>query len=477
MATTPLLLGDRYEVGRLLGAGGMAEVFEGRDRLLARRVAIKVLLAEFAQDPSFLVRFRREAQAAAGLSHPNIVAVYDTGVEQGTNFIVMEFVEGRTLRDLLRIGGPPPADRAAAIASDVCDALAAAHARGIIHRDVKPANVMLTADGIVKVMDFGIARATTSEPITQTAAVVGTARYVSPEQVQGGEVDARSDLYSLGCMLYELLTGRVPFTGESPVAIAYRHVRDDPVPPRRVDPRVPAAFEAITLRAMAKDPEARYQTAVEMRADLERALAGQPTAAMAPAAGLGAEATQAMPRTFGYQPATRPGGPPPAGYPHAPPRRRRLAPVLLGLLAVLLAVGTFAVVARNARPQATQGALTTLPTTLVPTTAQPPRTTAAPATTRLTTTSQQTTTTRRQTTTTARQQTTTTQGQALVPDVLGRREDVAKQLLQNRGFEVNSQDVLTQDRRLDGRVVAQSPGPNTTVPSGSTVNIFIGNAQ
>jgi predicted Ser/Thr protein kinase len=475
MATTPLLLGDRYEVGRLLGAGGMAEVFEGRDRLLARRVAIKVLLAEFAQDPSFLVRFKREAQAAASLSHPNIVAVYDTGVEGGTNFIVMEYVEGRTLRDLLRIGGPPPAERAAAIASDVCDALAAAHARGLIHRDVKPGNVMLTGEGVVKVMDFGIARATTAEAITQTAAVVGTAQYISPEQVQGREVDARSDLYSLGCLLYELLTGRVPFSGESPVAIAYRHVREEPVPPRRIDPRVPAAFEAITLRAMAKNPDHRYQTAVEMHADLERALAGQPIAAAAPVGGLGADATQAMPRTFGYRPT--PDGPP-AGFPDAPPGRRWLGPVLLGLLAVLLAVGTFALVARNARPQASQSALTTLPTTLAPTTNAPTSTAAPTSTQPPTTTARQTTTTARQTTTTAQQRTTTTlaEGQALVPNVLGRREDVAKQLLENRGFEVSSQDVQVQDRRFDGRVVAQSPGPNSNVPSGSTVNIFIGKA-
>src|SRR6266545_4082451 len=251
MATTPLLLGDRYEVGRLLGAGGMAEVFEGRDRLLARRVAIKVLLAEFAQDPSFLVRFKREAQAAASLSHPNIVAVYDTGVEGATNFIVME---------------------------------------------------------------FGIARATTSEPITQTHAVIGTAQYISPEQVEGREVDARSDLYSLGCMLYEMLTGRVPFSGESPIAIAYRHVREDPVPPRRIDPRVPPAFEAITLRAMAKNPDHRYQTAAEMEADLERALGGRPIAAAA-VGGLGAAATQAMPRALTHQPTTHLDEPGPGGYP------------------------------------------------------------------------------------------------------------------------------------------------------------------
>src|SRR6266545_4884708 len=417
MATTPLLLGDRYEVGRLLGAGGMAEVFEGRDRLLARRVAIKVLLAEFAQDPSFLVRFKREAQAAASLSHPNIVAVYDTGVEGATNFIVMEYVEGRTLRDLLRIGGPPPPDRAAGIAADACGALAAAHARGLIHRDVKPANVMLTGDGTVKVMDFGIARATTSEPITQTHAVIGTAQYISPEQVEGREVDARSDLYSLGCMLYEMLTGRVPFSGESPIAIAYRHVREDPVPLQRIDPRVPPAFEPIT--------------------HLDE--------------------------------------PGPGGYPDTPAKRSRPAVLLLSFVAVLLAVAAFAVVAKNASPNTPQSALTTLPTTLSPPTTLP-ATTVAPDTTRQTTTTAQTTTTVAPTTTAQKTTTTLGEGQAVVPNVLGRREDVARQLLENRGFEVNSQDVQIQDPRFDGRVVAQAPGPNTTVPRGSTVNIFIGNA-
>ena len=283
MATTPLLLGDRYEVGRLLGSGGMAEVFEGRDRLLARRVAIKVLLAQYARDPAFLTRFKREAQAAASLSHPNIVAVYDTGVEQGTNFIVMEYVEGRTLREVIRNEGPLMPERAAEIASDVCNALAAAHARGLIHRDIKPGNVMLTPDGTVKVMDFGIARATTSETITQTAAVVGTAQYISPEQAQGHTVDFRSDLYSLGCCLYEMLTGVVPFTGATPVAIAYRHVRDDPTPPRQLNPDVSPELEAVVLKAMAKNPDERYQTAVEMRQDLDRVVAGQDVLAGAPA--------------------------------------------------------------------------------------------------------------------------------------------------------------------------------------------------
>ena len=224
MATPDVLL-DRYEVGRLLGAGGMAEVFEGRDRLLARRVAIKVPLAQHAHYPDFAHRFRREAQAAASLSHPGVVAVYDTGSENGTHFIVMEYVDGRTLKDVIRAEGPLYPERAAEICGDVCSALVAAHARGLIHRDIKPANVMLTPEGKVKVMDFGIARATTSETITQTAAVVGTAQYISPEQAQGQTVDFRTDLYSLGCCLYEMLTGKVPFTGANAVAIDRKSTR------------------------------------------------------------------------------------------------------------------------------------------------------------------------------------------------------------------------------------------------------------
>jgi eukaryotic-like serine/threonine-protein kinase len=296
MSTTPHVLIDRYEVGRLLGTGGMAEVFEGRDRLLARRVAVKVLLAQFARDPSFLIRFKREAQAAASLSHPNIVAVYDTGVEAGTNFIVMEFVEGRTLREVIRADGPLLPVRAAEVGVAVCGALAAAHARGLIHRDIKPGNVMLTGEGVVKVMDFGIARATTSETITQTSAVVGTAQYISPEQAQGLEVDYRSDVYSLGCCLFEMVTGVVPFSGATPVAIAYRHVREAPTPPSQLNPDVGAGLEAVVLKAMAKLPANRYQTAVELRADLERVLGGLPVHATPL---LGEQPTQAITRSAG----------------------------------------------------------------------------------------------------------------------------------------------------------------------------------
>jgi eukaryotic-like serine/threonine-protein kinase len=408
MATTPHVLLDRYEVGRLLGAGGMAEVFEGRDRLLARRVAIKVLQAQFARDPSFLIRFKREAQAAASLSHPNIVGVYDTGTEDGTQFIVMEFVDGRTLKDVIRAEGPLYPERAAEICGDVCAALIAAHARGLIHRDIKPGNVMLTPDGKVKVMDFGIARATTSETITQTAAVVGTAQYISPEQAQGQTVDYRSDLYSVGCCLYEMLTGTVPFTGATPVAIAYRHVREDPTSPRMLNPDVPAPLEAICLKAMAKLPDNRYQTAAEMHDDLQRFRNGQPvhaTPLMDPAA-----TTQAIPRGDGADQTAMLGGPVSADRAtrYAEPEEERQTSVgwiVVSLLA-LVAVGLAAFFITRALT----GPETPTETTLAPTTTEAPTTTGATTTTEPpTTTTEPPTTTTEPPTTTTEPPTTTTQ--------------------------------------------------------------------
>jgi eukaryotic-like serine/threonine-protein kinase len=422
MSTTPNVLIDRYEVGRLLGSGGMAEVFEGRDRLLARRVAIKVLLSQYARDPAFLTRFKREAQAAASLSHPNIVGVYDTGVQDGTNFIVMEYVEGRTLREVIRNEGPLMPERAAEIASDVCQALAAAHARGLIHRDIKPGNVMLTPDGTVKVMDFGIARATTSETITQTSAVIGTAQYISPEQAQGQTVDFRSDLYSLGCCLYEMLTGVVPFTGATPVAIAYRHVREDPTPPRQLNPDVTPELEAVVLKAMAKHPDERYQTAVEMRQDLDRVLAGQDVLAGVPGEAptvalggvpVGQDAQQtAMLGAAGtmQQPSVGAGSGYPYGGAYPLPGERRVSVgwvvlVLLGL-ALAGALGYFGAKALLNNDTGNPPATTAPPVTSAPTTSQQQTSSSAQQTT---TSKRETTTTERSTTTTSTTTTTTTQ--------------------------------------------------------------------
>jgi len=279
--TTPEVLGERYEIGGVLGRGGMAEVHRGRDLRLGREVAVKVLRNDLARDPSFQVRFRREAQAAASLNHPAIVAVYDTGEDRtptgATPYIVMEYVEGDTLRDVLRREGRLPPERAMSLAADICGALDFSHRNGIVHRDVKPGNVMITPQGAVKVMDFGIARAVSDSAatMTSTAAVIGTAQYLSPEQARGEGVDARSDVYSLGCLLYELVTGAPPFTGDSPVAVAYQHVREDPRLPSSINPLVPAELDAILLKAMSKNPANRYQSAADMRNDLLRALAGQ----------------------------------------------------------------------------------------------------------------------------------------------------------------------------------------------------------
>ncbi|WP_406319722.1 Stk1 family PASTA domain-containing Ser/Thr kinase [Streptosporangium sp. NBC_01639] len=280
--TQPRRLGDRYELDGVVGRGGMAEVYRARDIRLDRIVAIKTLRADLARDHIFQARFRREAQSAASLNHPSIVAVYDTGEDVAGSapvpYIVMEYVDGRTLRDLLRADRRLMPERAAELVDGILRALDYSHRGGIVHRDIKPANIMITNNGDVKVMDFGIARAMadSAATMTQTAQVIGTAQYLSPEQARGERVDARSDIYSTGCVLYELLTGQPPFTGDSPVAIAYQHVREDPIPPSQIDPEIPKWADAIVLKAMAKDPAHRYQGAGEMRADIQRAMSGIP---------------------------------------------------------------------------------------------------------------------------------------------------------------------------------------------------------
>ncbi|MFB7447943.1 Stk1 family PASTA domain-containing Ser/Thr kinase [Streptomyces sp. NPDC056194] len=288
----PRRLGGRYELGPVLGRGGMAEVYLAQDTRLGRTVAVKTLRADLARDPSFQARFRREAQSAASLNHPAIVAVYDTGedyVDQvSIPYIVMEYVDGSTLRELLHSGRKLLPERTLEMTVGILQALEYSHRAGIVHRDIKPANVMLTRTGQVKVMDFGIARAMgdAGMTMTQTAAVIGTAQYLSPEQAKGEQVDARSDLYSTGCLLYELLTVRPPFIGDSPVAVAYQHVREEPQPPSNFDPEITPEMDAIVLKALVKDPDYRYQSADEMRADIEACLDGQPVAA-AVAMGMG----------------------------------------------------------------------------------------------------------------------------------------------------------------------------------------------
>jgi beta-lactam-binding protein with PASTA domain/tRNA A-37 threonylcarbamoyl transferase component Bud32 len=348
MTGEPITVGGRYELGDLLGRGGMAEVRGAVDRRLGRPVAVKQLRTDLATDPTFQARFRREAQSAAGLNHPTIVAVYDTGEEPDPQtgisvpYIVMELVEGSTLRDVLRDGRKILPERALELTQGVLEALSYSHKAGIIHRDIKPANVMLTPTGAVKVMDFGIARAVadTSATMTQTAAVIGTAQYLSPEQARGETVDARSDIYSAGCLLYELLVGRPPFVGESPVSVAYQHVREAPVPPSQLDPVISADIDAVTLKALAKDPADRYQSAREMKADIARVLAGQQATAvvprvLAPVADL--TPTQVVPA-----PVEDPLPPAEDEQADEPPRRRAgVIAAVAAVLVLLLGLGAF----------------------------------------------------------------------------------------------------------------------------------------
>jgi serine/threonine-protein kinase len=313
VSTAPRVLGGRYEVGELIGRGGMADVHLGHDTRLGRQVAIKMLRSDLARDANFLMRFRREAQSAAGLNHPAIVAIFDSGeddsVVEGPNgtrttlpYIVMEYVDGETLRQQLTDQQQLQPAEAIRVTEGILDALAYSHRMGIVHRDIKPANVMITTGGHVKVMDFGIARAIadTAATMTQTQSVVGTAQYLSPEQAQGQTVDERSDLYSTGCLLFELLAGRPPFTGDSPVAIAYQHVGELPQPPSVFNDAVAGDLDAVTLHALAKDREARYQDATAFRDDLENVRLGRQisAAALGTAAAVGAAATQTLPQAY-----------------------------------------------------------------------------------------------------------------------------------------------------------------------------------
>lgn len=359
----PRRLGGRYELGSVLGRGGMAEVHLAHDTRLGRSVAVKTLRVDLARDPSFQARFRREAQSAASLNHPSIVAVYDTGEDYvdgiSIPYIVMEYVDGSTLRELLHSGRKLLPERSLEMTVGILQALEYSHRAGIVHRDIKPANVMLTRNGQVKVMDFGIARAMgdSGMTMTQTSAVIGTAQYLSPEQAKGEQVDARSDLYSAGCLLYELLTVRPPFVGDSPVAVAYQHVREDPQPPSNFDPEITPEMDAIVLKALTKEPDYRYQSADEMRADIESYLDGQPIAATAAMGSVGyggygggygdSAATTALPAQ-NQNPATSmlppvrddDGG---YGYDDRPDRRRQkknhTSTVLLVLAGILVLVG------------------------------------------------------------------------------------------------------------------------------------------
>ena len=436
----PQVLAGRYEIRDLIGRGGMAEVHLGYDKRLSRIIAIKLLRSDIAGDPTFQARFRREAQSAAALNHPTIVAVYDSGEEEITApngatrsvpYIVMEYVEGHTVRELLGDGDAVPIPEAVEITTGVLDALEYSHRAGIVHRDIKPGNIMLTSTGAVKVMDFGIARAMedSSATVTQTHAVVGTAQYLSPEQARGEVVDARSDLYSTGCLLYELLTGQPPFTGDSAVAIAYQHVREIPKPPSALAADVPESLDRVVLKALAKARDDRYQDAAHMRNELLAAARGM--AVSAPATDTWqAPAALSSPSTTALSPAPAPGPPSPAQPPVSPdrstenkqPRRRWWVWVLLLILLILVGslIGLAASGLIGGKPSPT------------------PTPTATAAT---------------------------------VPDVSGMTEEDAKSAIEGLGLTYNRGQDVPSDTVKEGLAVSSDPGAGTSAVLGTEITV------
>ena len=435
----PQVLAGRYEIRDLIGRGGMAEVHLGYDKRLSRIIAIKLLRSDIAGDPTFQARFRREAQSAAALNHPTIVAVYDSGEEEITTpngstrsvpYIVMEYVEGHTVRELLGDGEAVPIPEAVEITTGVLDALEYSHRAGIVHRDIKPGNIMLTSTGAVKVMDFGIARAMedSSATVTQTHAVVGTAQYLSPEQARGEIVDARSDLYSTGCLLYELLTGQPPFTGDSAVAIAYQHVREIPKPPSSLAADVPESLDRVVLKALAKTRDDRYQDAAHMRTELLAAERGM--AVSAPATDTW-QSTTAMPSATAPSPAV-PAPPPSAAPPQAGPekaaedkRPRRRWWVWVLLIILLILAGTLIGMFASGRFPGGKPSPTPSPTATA----------------------------------------------ATVPDVSGMSEDDAKTAIEDLGLTFVKGDDVSSDTVDEGLAVSSDPGAGTSAVLGADVTV------
>ena len=482
--TTPQRVGGRYELGEMLGRGGMAEVRKGTDARLGRTVAVKRLRTDLASDPTFQARFRREAQSAASLNHPSIVSVYDTGEEMSSDgtdvaqpYIVMEYVAGRTLRDIIREGRKILPERALEITSGVLSALDYSHRAGIIHRDIKPGNVMLTPAGDVKVMDFGIARAMSDahSTMTQTAAVVGTAQYLSPEQARGESVDSRSDVYSTGCLLYELLTGRPPFVGDSPVAVAYQHVREQAAPPSTLDDELPPEVDAIVMKALAKPLTERYQSAAAMKADIDRYLAGKPVQAPIPVP-VGDDDTTFLPADSPTTVAQ-----PLADEDDEPEKRDRTLLILLVLLVLaILVAGVFLLpkLLDNGPPQET-----------VPALAGMTQTEAERALTdaglRLGQVSQDTSPdvpkgqvmaqdpdAGEQVDENTRIDITVSQGKPKqeVPDLIGSNKDSAADQLKSLGLKVRLEQKESDEPKDD--VVEMDPSPGSKVADGSTVTLF-----
>ncbi len=474
------LVGDRYELGRQLGAGGMARVYLAYDRLLSREVAVKVLSEPYASDPQFVERFRREASAAAGLNHPNIVAVYDRGEADGSYYIVMEYLSGPDLKQVIRRRAPLPPLTAIDYAQQILAALGAAHRRDLVHRDVKPQNVMVAEDGHLKVTDFGIARAGAEADMTEAGSVIGTAQYLSPEQARGGEVTSASDCYAVGIVLYEMLTGRVPFDGGPPVAVAMKQVSDPPQPPSEIEPSIPAVLEDVVLRALAKRPSERYRTAPELSRALDEARAaidgsGGTTRVMPIAGGTGDTGrTRVMDPVTGT---TRVGPPPP----EEPPRGRRRWPAVVAALVLLaaIAIGAFVLLGGDEAKAVT-----------IPPVANQPAQQAADTLTGLGLQVDQRTVTNADIEagiaigtvpgagTEVREGDTVVlnvsggPGDATVPDVEGDERTAATRALRAAGFQVQVTPEASDDV-ASGIVISQDPQGDTQAPVGSVVTLVV----
>jgi len=430
-AARKTVLDNRYDVVRPLGSGGMGEVFLARDRVLGRDVALKVLRSQYASDSEFAERFRREARSAASLSHPNIVQVYDRGeTENGASYIAMEYVPGGTLKENIKRQGPLGAEEAAALGAQVAEALGAAHERGMVHRDVKPQNVLLTARGGAKVADFGIARAGSSVTISKTGSVMGTAGYMSPEQALGKPATPKSDLYSLGVVLYEALTGELPYKADNPIAVSMKHVNEPLLPPREIDPTIPEDMNALITKLMAKNPDDRYASAGELAADLWRVSRGLRPVAIGP--------REAESRT---QPTVVAAPEPPSKMPPARParvrRRRRLPRLLILVAAILFFLGTLGVLQAVLAPHATNGWFEVFGERN-----NPPEQPSAPAKVR-------------------------------VPEVAGLPTAQARQELTDAGLKVGQITSFPSNSVGAGRVIAPSIAAGTPVDRGTEVNLTV----